>query len=45
MEAKDTKMEDAPEAGKDMSKEIQEKSKAMVEAPGDPVKEDEEDKE
>ena len=28
-----------------MSKEIQDKSKAVVEAPGDPVKEDEDDKE
>ena len=28
-----------------MSKEIQDKSKAMVEAPGNPVKEDEEDEE
>ena len=40
-------MEDAPEAGDDMSKEIQDKSKDVVEAAGDPVKkeEDGEDKE
>ena len=40
MEAKDTKMEDAPEAGEDMSKDIEDKPRDVVEPAGDPVKKD-----
>ena len=49
VEAKDTKMEDAPKAGEDAAKEIQDKPKDVMETAGDPVKknnqEDEEGKE
>ena len=48
MEAKDNRVVDAPEAEKDMSKEIQDKPKDVVQPAGDTVKkgkqEDEEDK-
>ena len=45
MEAKDTKIEDAPEAAENMSKEIQDKSKDVAEPAGDPVKKDKQDDE
>ena len=40
MEAKNIAIEDDPKAGEDMCKEIKDKSKDVVEATGDHVKED-----
>ena len=45
VEAKDNKVVDAPEAKKDMSKEIQDKSKDVVQPAGDTVKKDKQEEE